>query len=83
MGIAVPHVNTREEAEAVVQAGRFAPIGMRGSYTSRQGIGVPNYQEVANDQTMLLILIEDIIAVENLNENPRCRSYRCLLGGAG
>ncbi|MDP6822672.1 MAG: aldolase/citrate lyase family protein [Dehalococcoidia bacterium] len=67
-GICVPHVNTREEAEAVVQAGKFAPIGLRGSYTSRQGIGVPNYQSLANDQTMLIILIEDIVAVENLDE---------------
>ncbi len=68
MGIAVPHVNTREEAEAVVEAGKFAPIGMRGSFTSRQGIGVPNYQDLANDQTMLIVLVEDIIAVENLDE---------------
>ena len=67
-GIAVPHVNTREEAEAVVQAGKFAPIGLRGSFTSRQGIGVDNYQSLANDQTMLIVLIEDIIAVENLDE---------------
>ena len=67
-GIVVPHVNTREEAEAVVHAGKFAPIGLRGSFTSRQGIGVPNYQSLANDQTMLIILIEDIIAVNNLDE---------------
>lgn len=67
-GIVVPHVNTRGEAEAVVQAGKFAPIGLRGSFTSRQGIGVANYQSLANDQTMLMILIEDIIAVENLDE---------------
>lgn len=67
-GIVVPHVNTRAEAEAVVQAGKYAPIGLRGSYTSRQGIGVANYQSLANDQTMLVILIEDIVAVENLDE---------------
>jgi len=67
-GIVVPHVNTREEAEAVVHAGKFAPIGLRGSFTSRQGIGVANYQSLANDQTMLIILIEDIVAVNNLDE---------------
>lgn len=68
MGIVVPHVNSREEAEAVVQAGKFWPLGQRGSYTSRQGIGVPDYFQVANDQTMLIVLIEDVIAVENLDE---------------
>lgn len=67
-GICVPHVNTRAEAEAVVQAGKFAPIGLRGSFTSRQGIGVPDYFNRANDQTMLIVLIEDIIAVRNLDE---------------
>lgn len=67
-GIVVPHVNTREEAEAVVRAGKFAPIGLRGSFTSRQGIGVANYQSLANEQTMLIILIEDIVAVNNLDE---------------
>ena len=67
-GIVVPHVNTREEAEAVVQAGKYAPLGLRGAFTSRQGIGVANYQSLANDQTMLVILIEDIIGVQNLDE---------------
>ena len=48
--------------------GKFAPIGQRGLFTSRQGYDVPNYLEVANDQTLLIILIEDIIAVNNLDE---------------
>ena len=68
MGVVVPHVNSRDEAEAVVQAGKFWPIGKRGSYTSRQGIGVPDYHNLANDQTMLIVLIEDVIGVENLDQ---------------
>jgi 4-hydroxy-2-oxoheptanedioate aldolase len=67
-GVCVPHVNTREEAENVVAGGKFAPIGQRGLFTSRQGYAVPNYLEVANDETLLIILIEDIIAVNNLDE---------------
>ena len=67
-GICVPHVNTREEAENVVAGAKFAPIGQRGLFTSRQGYDVPNYLEVANDETLLIILIEDIIAVNNLDE---------------
>ena len=67
-GIVVPHVNTREEAENVVQGGKFAPIGQRGLYVSRQGYGVPNYFEVANEQILLMVLIEDIVAVRNLDE---------------
>jgi 2-keto-3-deoxy-L-rhamnonate aldolase RhmA len=67
-GIVVPHVNTREEAENVVQGGKFAPIGQRGLYMSRQGYGVPNYYDVANDHILLMVLIEDIVAVRNLDE---------------
>ena len=68
LGIVVPHVNNKEEAENVVEGGKFYPLGKRGSFTSRQGIGVPNYHDYANDQTLLIVLLEDIIAVENLDE---------------
>ena len=61
-GIVVPHVNTREEAENVVAGGRFAPIGQRGMFTSRQGYGVADYFAKANDEVLLTILIEDIVA---------------------
>lgn len=67
-GIVVPHVNTRAEAENVVAGGKFAPIGQRGMYTSRQGFGVENYFEQANDASLLIVLIEDIVAAENLDE---------------
>ena len=66
--IVVPHVNTAEEARAVVEAAKFHPIGARGMYTSRQGIGVDDYTSKANDETMVVVLIEDIVAVDNLDE---------------
>lgn len=66
--IVVPHVNTKAEAENLVQGGKFAPIGQRGLFTSRQGYGVDNYLKIANDETALIVLIEDIAAVENLDE---------------
>ena len=67
-GIVVPHVNTRAEAEAVVAGGKFAPLGKRGMFTSRQGFGVGDYLKTANDQSLLIVLIEDIAAVRNLDE---------------
>jgi 4-hydroxy-2-oxoheptanedioate aldolase len=67
-GLVFPHVNTKAEAEAVVQAAKFAPIGKRGLFVSRQGYGVPDYVKIANDHTLLIILIEDIVAVNNLDE---------------
>jgi len=67
-GICVPHVNTRKEAEAVVEAAKFAPLGKRGMFTSRQGFGVDDYLKTANDQSLLIVLIEDIVAVHNLDD---------------
>jgi len=67
-GIVVPHVNTRAEAEAAVEAAKFAPVGKRGMFTSRQGFGVEDYLKTANDQSLLIVLIEDIAAVRNLDE---------------
>src|SRR5438034_4600243 len=66
--IVVPHVNTRAEAQAVVEAGKFAPLGKRGMFTSRQGFGVDDYFKTANDQSMLMVLIEDIAAIPRLDE---------------
>lgn len=68
MGICVPHVNTKAEAQNVVDGTKFAPIGHRGMYTSRQGYGVDDYFDVANSQTFAMVLIEDIVAINNLDE---------------
>ena len=67
-GIMVPHINTAEEAQAVVQASKFAPIGERGMASGRQGFGVSDYVKKANDETLVTILIEDIVAVNNIAE---------------
>ena len=67
-GVCVPHVNSRQEAENVVAGGKFAPLGKRGLFVSRQGHGVDKYLEVANDETLLIVLIEDIAAVDALDE---------------
>jgi 4-hydroxy-2-oxoheptanedioate aldolase len=66
-GICVPHVDTADDARGFVEAAKFAPIGRRGLFTSRQGYGVADYLAVANDHTLLIALIEDIKAVHNLD----------------
>lgn len=66
-GIVIPHVNSREEAQAAVDAAKFAPLGKRGMFTSRQGFGVGDYFKTANDQSLLIVLLEDIAAVRNLD----------------
>jgi 4-hydroxy-2-oxoheptanedioate aldolase len=66
-GVCVPHIDTADQAHAFVEAAKFAPLGKRGMFTSRQGYGVPDYLQTANDHTLLVALIEDIKAVQNLD----------------
>ena len=66
MGIVVPHVNTREAAEQAMKSAKFDPIGYRGMFGGRQSFGVPDYVRRANDQTLVVVLIEEIEAVNNL-----------------
>ena len=66
MGIVVPHVNTREAAEQAMKSAKFDPIGYRGMFGGRQSFGVADYLQRANDQTLVVVLIEEIEAVNNL-----------------
>ena len=66
MGIVVPHVNTREAAEQAMKSAKYAPVGYRGMFGGRQSFGVPDYFQRANDQTLIVVLIEEIEAVNNL-----------------
>jgi 4-hydroxy-2-oxoheptanedioate aldolase len=67
-GIVVPHVSTRDEAARVVEAAKFGPIGLRGMFGGRRSYGVTNYHPRANDETFVVVLIEEMEAVENLAE---------------
>lgn len=66
LGIVVPHVNTRAAAEQAMKSAKYAPVGYRGMFGGRQSFGVPDYFQRANDQTLLVVLIEEIEAVANL-----------------
>jgi len=67
-GIVVPHVNTRENAEQAVQSAKFAPLGYRGIFGGRQAYGNPDFFKNANDETIVIVLIEEKRAVDNLDE---------------
>ena len=69
-GLVIPHVSTKEAAESVVRASRFAPAGMRGMYSNRRGYGTDNqtFIENVNNEILTVILIEEVKAVENLDE---------------
>lgn len=67
-GIVVPHVSTRAEAERVVESAFFAPAGRRGIFAGRRSYGGSDYYEQANTETLVIVLIEEMQAVENLDQ---------------
>lgn len=73
MGVQVPHVNSADEARAVVDACRFHPDGKRGLGGGRMadfgfGIATTDYVKQANEQMLVCVQIEDVEAVDNLDE---------------
>jgi 4-hydroxy-2-oxoheptanedioate aldolase len=66
--VIVPHVRDRSEAIRAIDATFFTPKGTRGAGLSRQSYGATGYFEQANDEVMLGLMIEDIKAIENLEE---------------
>ena len=72
-GIIVPHVNNRQEAEAVARAARYYPEGHRGAGGGRPhdyGVGVTRDESTSwvNAQTLVIPMIEEVEAVKNLDE---------------
>jgi 4-hydroxy-2-oxoheptanedioate aldolase len=65
-GVIVPHISTRADAEKATKSAKFAPIGDRGMFGGRRSYGVPDYFQQANDETIVVVLIEEIEAVQNL-----------------
>jgi len=65
LGIVVPLVNTREDAEAAAYAVRYPPRGGRSKGPFGCGFMGADYMTKANDEVFLGVQIESITAVEN------------------
>jgi 4-hydroxy-2-oxoheptanedioate aldolase len=74
MGIMMPGIKTAAEVSALVQAVRYPPQGVRGFGPVRSVdylLGAMNqgeYVQFANDQLLILPQIEDVEAIDNLDE---------------
>jgi 4-hydroxy-2-oxoheptanedioate aldolase len=67
-GILIPLVNTAEEAAAAVAACRYPPVGMRSSGPARAvHYGGADYQAHANDEIIVLVMIETKQGIANLD----------------
>ena len=68
-GVICPMVNTRAQAEALVSACRYPPKGTRSNGPIRHATygAVSNYQKIANDEVIVIPMIETQQALDNLD----------------
>lgn len=68
--VIAPMVNTRAQAELLVRAGKYPPMGARswGGYTAQQASGLTpaEYLREANRMTMAFAMVETVEALENV-----------------
>ena len=73
-GVQIPHVNTAEEARAAVDAVKYPPVGHRGLFSgSRPGEygfagATADYVDEANHNTLVCLMLEEVEAIENLED---------------
>lgn len=70
-GVIVPLVNNKEDAKNAVQATKYPPLGVRGFAFVRAnewGVNFDTYAKNANDEIVVIVMIETKEAVENIDE---------------
>lgn len=87
MGITIPDIHNAEEAKAAVDAVKYPPMGHRGLSTTRAsdyglGMKLSEYTKVANEETILTLMIENPDAVENIEEILAVPGIDCVVIGA-
>ncbi len=71
-GVVIPDIATAEEAKQAVGACRYPPVGYRGIGAVRGNLyGGPDYYEKANEEIMVVLMIESREGVENAEEIMR------------
>ena len=89
-GVQVPHVNTAEDARAVVDAVKYQPEGHRGIFAGNRaarygmsGRSTADYTKDANRETLVCVMIEEIEAIDNLPEIVKVPGVDVFFVGAG
>jgi 4-hydroxy-2-oxoheptanedioate aldolase len=70
LGVVFPFTTTKELAERAVAASRYPPLGVRGFgpglAMSRYGLGAADYVRFANENVLVVVIIEQKEAVDNV-----------------
>ncbi len=89
MGVVVPHTRTRQDAEAAVRAVKYPPEGVRSAAGSSRPANygltqpAPEYFRAANEQTMVIPLVEEVEGFENLEGIGKVPGIDLLFLGDG
>ena len=88
-GVQVPHVNTAAEAQAAVDACKYHPEGHRGIFSrsrpAEYGFATPTatYVKEANANTLVCLMLEEVEAINNLEEMVRVEGVDVFFIGSG
>ena len=88
-GVQVPHVNTAAEAEASVDAVKYYPLGHRGIFSRSRPANygfsgsTEDYIKQANDNTLVCLMLEEVEAIDNLDELVRVDGVDVYFIGSG
>ena len=88
-GVQIPHVNTAEEARAAVDAVKYHPLGHRGIFSGSRPAGyglsgsTADYVEDANRNTLVCLMLEEVEAIENLEEMVAVEGVDVFFIGSG
>jgi 4-hydroxy-2-oxoheptanedioate aldolase len=86
LGVIVPHINSAADAERVVRAAKFPPVGDRAMTSALPQLRYQSYSpaeaaSVVNDATMVVAMIETLEALENVEQIAAVPGIDLLLVG--
>lgn len=70
-GVIVPMVNSKAEAQDAVAFTKYPPVGIRGvglARAQKYGLDFPGYKKWCDENSVVIVQVEHIKAVENLKE---------------
>jgi 2-keto-3-deoxy-L-rhamnonate aldolase RhmA len=86
LGVIFPFTSTRELAEQAVKACKYPPLGIRGAgpgmAASRWGMSGGDYVKFANENVMVIVIIEQKLAIDNIEEIAAVPGIDVLFIGA-
>ncbi len=86
LGVIFPFTSTRELAEQAVKSCKYPPLGIRGfgpaMATSRWGMSGPDYVKFANENALVVTIIEQKQAIDNIDEIASVPGIDVLFIGA-